>query len=71
MAAGELYFHKNNTSVHTAVVKGWMVAQGFRIIEQMRNEHPPIYLTWLLQKFLFPTTKKRLAGKTLTQSPQS
>jgi histone-lysine N-methyltransferase SETMAR len=64
MAAQEWFFHWDNAPVHTAaVVKDWMAARDFRVID-----HPP-YSPDLAPAdfFLFPTIKRQLAGKTLTQ----
>jgi hypothetical protein len=64
MAAGEWFFHWDNVLVHTAaIVKDWMAARDFRLID-----HPP-YSPDLAPAdfFLFPTIKRQLAGKTLTQ----
>jgi hypothetical protein len=61
MAAGEWFFHWDNAPVHTVtVVKDWMVAKDFRLIE-----HPP-YLPdlALADFFLFPSIKRQLEGKT-------
>jgi histone-lysine N-methyltransferase SETMAR len=64
MAAQEWFFHWDNNPVHTAaVVKDWMAARDFRLID-----HLP-YLPDLSPAdfFLFLTIKRQLAGKTLTQ----
>jgi histone-lysine N-methyltransferase SETMAR len=60
MAAGEWFFHWDNAPVHTAaVVKDWMVARDFRLIDH------PLYSPDLAPAnfFLFPTIKRQLAGK--------
>jgi hypothetical protein len=60
MAAQEWFFHWDNAPVHTAaIVKDWMAARDFRLID-----HPP-YLPDLgpADFFLFPTIKWQLAGK--------
>ncbi len=64
MMARTWWFHWDNAPVHTAaVVTNWMAARRFQIIE-----HPP-YLPDLAPSdfFLFPSVKRELAGKTLTQ----
>jgi histone-lysine N-methyltransferase SETMAR len=64
VTAGTWWFHWHNTPVHTAiVVTNWMVARLFQIIE-----HPP-YSPDIAPAdfFLFPSVKRELAGKTLTQ----
>ncbi len=64
MAAREWFFHWDNAFVHTAtIVKDWMAATDFRLIE-----HLP-YLPDLAPAdfFLVPINKRQLAGKTLTQ----
>jgi histone-lysine N-methyltransferase SETMAR len=63
-AAQQWFFHWDNAPVHTAaVVQDWMAARDFRLID-----HPP-YSPDLAPAdfFLFPTIKRQLAGKTLTQ----
>jgi histone-lysine N-methyltransferase SETMAR len=64
MAAQEWFFHWDNAPVHTAaVVKDWMAARDFRLID-----HPPFSLDLApADFFLFPIIKRQLAGKTLTQ----
>jgi hypothetical protein len=64
LAAQEWFFHWDNTPVHTAaVVKDWMAARDFRLIDQ-----PPYSPDLALADFfLFPTIKRQLASKTLTQ----
>ncbi len=60
MAAGEWFFHWDNAA---AVVKDWMVAKDFRLID-----HPPYSLDLTpADFFLFPTIKRQLVGKMLTQ----
>jgi histone-lysine N-methyltransferase SETMAR len=64
MTAGTWWFHWDNAPVHTAtVVTNWMEASWFQIIE-----HLP-YLPDMAPAdfFLFPSVKRELAGKTLTQ----
>ncbi len=64
MTAGTWWFHWDNAPVHTAaVVTNWMAARRFQIIE-----HPP-FLPDLAPAdfFLFPSVKRELASKTLTQ----
>jgi hypothetical protein len=64
MTAGTWWFHWDNAPVHTAaVVTNWMAARQFQIIE-----HPP-YLPdlALADFFLFPSVKRELASKTLTE----
>jgi hypothetical protein len=64
MAAREWFFHWDNALVHTAtIVKDWMAATDFRLIE-----HLPYLPNLAPADFsLVPTIKKQLAGKTLTQ----
>jgi histone-lysine N-methyltransferase SETMAR len=64
MAVGEWFFHWDNAPVHTAaVVKDWMAARNFRLID-----HLPYSLDLVpADFFLFPTIKRQLAGKTLSQ----
>jgi histone-lysine N-methyltransferase SETMAR len=64
MMAGTWWFHWDNAPVHTAaVLTNWMTARRFQVIE-----HPP-YSPDLAPAdfFLFPSVKRELAGKTLTQ----
>jgi histone-lysine N-methyltransferase SETMAR len=64
MAAGDWWFHWDNAAVHTAaMVKDWMVARQFKVIE-----HPP-YSPELAPAdfFLFPKVKRELAGLTFTK----
>jgi histone-lysine N-methyltransferase SETMAR len=64
MAAGDWWFHWDNAPVHTAaIVKDWMAARQFKVIE-----HPP-YSPDLAPAdfFLFPKVKRELAGLTLTK----
>jgi histone-lysine N-methyltransferase SETMAR len=64
MAAGEWFFHWDNAPVHTAaVVKDWMAARDFRLIDHL--PYSPDLAS--ADFFLFPTIKRQLAGKTLTQ----
>jgi histone-lysine N-methyltransferase SETMAR len=64
MTAGTWWFHWDNALVHTAsMVTNWMAARQFQIID-----HPP-YSPDLAPAnfFLFPSVKRELAGKTVTQ----
>jgi histone-lysine N-methyltransferase SETMAR len=64
MTAGTWWFHWDNAPVYTAaVVTNWMAARQFQILD-----HPP-YSPDLAPAdfFLFPSVKRELAGKTLTQ----
>ncbi len=64
MTARNWWFHWDNAPVHiAAVVTNWMAARRFQIIE-----HSP-YLLDLVPAdfFLFPSVKRVLARKTLTQ----
>jgi histone-lysine N-methyltransferase SETMAR len=64
MAAGNWWFHWDNTPVHTtAMVKDWIAARQFKVIE-----HPP-YSPDLAPAnfFLFPKVKRELASLTLTK----
>jgi hypothetical protein len=58
-----VFFHWDNTQVHTAaVVKDLMAAKDFRLIK-----HIPYLLDLaMVNFFLFPTIKRQLVGKTLT-----
>ncbi len=64
MTAGTWWFHWDNAPVHpTTVVTNWMAARRFQVIE-----HPPYSLDLVRADFfLFPSVKRELAGKTLTQ----
>ncbi len=64
MVAGDWWFHWDNAPLHTAaMVKDWMAARQFKVIE-----HPP-YSPDLAPAdfFLFPKVKRELAGLTLTK----
>ncbi len=64
MAAGDWWCHWENMPVHTAaMVKEWMAARQFKVIE-----HPP-YSRDLAPAnfFLFPKVKREVAGLTLTK----
>jgi histone-lysine N-methyltransferase SETMAR len=64
MTAGTWWFHWDNAPVHTAVVvTNWMAARQFQIIKHQ------LYSPDLAPAdfFLFPSVKRELAGKTLTQ----
>ncbi len=64
MAAGDWWFHWDNTPVHTAaMVKDWMAARQFKVVEHLPYS-PDLALA---NFFLFPKVKRELAGLTLTK----
>ncbi len=64
MIAGIWWFHWDNAPIHTGrVVTNWMAARRFQIIKHL----PYLPDLALADFFLFPSVKRELAGKTLTQ----